>query len=175
MITVLRLGHRKERDKRITTHVGLVARAFGADEFILSGEEDSQVLESLEKVCKRWGGKMKLRYEKNWRKVIREFKGTKVHLTMYGIDYKQMKNKIKGDLLVIVGAEKVPHEVYDLVDYNVAVGNQPHSEVAALGLFLNEINPDAVYRKFEDAEIEIEPSNKGKHVKKLKHVKQKEI
>ncbi|MHC1579644.1 MAG: tRNA (cytidine(56)-2'-O)-methyltransferase, partial [Candidatus Alkanophagales archaeon] len=26
-VVVLRLGHRPERDKRVTTHVGLVARA----------------------------------------------------------------------------------------------------------------------------------------------------
>ncbi len=30
-LSVLRLGHRRERDKRITSHLGLTARAFGAD------------------------------------------------------------------------------------------------------------------------------------------------
>ena len=40
MITVLRLGHRKGRDKRITTHVGLVARAFGADELLISTKDE---------------------------------------------------------------------------------------------------------------------------------------
>ncbi|MCG7848715.1 MAG: tRNA (cytidine(56)-2'-O)-methyltransferase, partial [ANME-2 cluster archaeon] len=29
-IVVLRLGHRPERDQRVTTHVGLTARALGA-------------------------------------------------------------------------------------------------------------------------------------------------
>ncbi|HIC50899.1 MAG TPA: hypothetical protein EYP01_05595, partial [Candidatus Poseidoniales archaeon] len=28
-LSVLRLGHRRERDKRITSHLGLTARAFG--------------------------------------------------------------------------------------------------------------------------------------------------
>ena len=37
-ISVLRLGHRRERDKRITSHLGLTARAFGANEVILAGE-----------------------------------------------------------------------------------------------------------------------------------------
>ena len=36
-VTVLRLGHRRERDKRITSHLGLTARAFGADQIVLSG------------------------------------------------------------------------------------------------------------------------------------------
>ena len=35
-IGVLRLGHRRERDKRITSHLGLTARAFGADEVFLA-------------------------------------------------------------------------------------------------------------------------------------------
>ena len=29
-IVVLRLGHRPERDQRVTTHVGLLSRALGA-------------------------------------------------------------------------------------------------------------------------------------------------
>ena len=36
MITVLRLGHRPGRDRRVTTHVALVARAFGADKVLVS-------------------------------------------------------------------------------------------------------------------------------------------
>ena len=35
MIIVLRIGHRIGRDKRITTHVALVARAFGANKIII--------------------------------------------------------------------------------------------------------------------------------------------
>ena len=44
MITVLRLDHRLGRDTRITTHVCLTARAFGADKVILSGEHDNILL-----------------------------------------------------------------------------------------------------------------------------------
>ena len=39
MINVLRLGHRIGRDKRITTHVALVARAFGADKILIDTED----------------------------------------------------------------------------------------------------------------------------------------
>ena len=35
-VDVLRLGHRKGRDPRITTHLALVGRAFGAHRFLLS-------------------------------------------------------------------------------------------------------------------------------------------
>jgi len=50
---VLRLNHRPKRDKRVTTHLLLAARAFGAAGAIYSGEKDEKVEESLEKVMKR--------------------------------------------------------------------------------------------------------------------------
>ncbi|MEM3019534.1 MAG: tRNA (cytidine(56)-2'-O)-methyltransferase, partial [Candidatus Bathyarchaeia archaeon] len=45
-VTVLRLGHRVGRDVRITTHVGLIARALGADGVVMSGQRDERVLET---------------------------------------------------------------------------------------------------------------------------------
>ena len=39
-VNVLRLDHRIGRDTRITTHVCLTSRAFGASKIYLSGEED---------------------------------------------------------------------------------------------------------------------------------------
>ncbi|MBS3060911.1 MAG: tRNA (cytidine(56)-2'-O)-methyltransferase [DPANN group archaeon] len=148
MITVLRLGHRHVRDHRISTHCGLVARAFGADEIIFSGERDDKLMESIDKVARNFGGDFKTRYERNWRRIITEFTGVKVHLTMYGLplesELEGIKNKIKSvprDMLVIIGGQKVPGEVYQLADYNIAIGNQPHSEVAALAVFLNVLQP----------------------------------
>ena len=41
------------------------------------------------------------------------------------------------DIMIIVGASKVPFEVYERADFNVSVGNQPHSEIAALAIFLD--------------------------------------
>ena len=83
MITVLRLGHRKERDKRVTTHVGLVARAFGADELVIS-EKDEDIVKTLDDVTTRFGGNFKVKSGIRWRKYVQGWKGTKVHLTMYG-------------------------------------------------------------------------------------------
>ena len=39
-IYILRLGHRPERDKRITTHVALTARAFGAKGIFVSTKDE---------------------------------------------------------------------------------------------------------------------------------------
>ncbi|RLF15834.1 MAG: tRNA (cytidine(56)-2'-O)-methyltransferase, partial [Thermoprotei archaeon] len=47
---VLRMGHRIPRDQRITTHVCLTARAFGADGVIVSDVVDGKLEETVNKV-----------------------------------------------------------------------------------------------------------------------------
>ncbi|WCN28174.1 tRNA (cytidine(56)-2'-O)-methyltransferase [Thermococcus kodakarensis] len=176
MIAVLRLGHRPERDKRITTHVALTARAFGADKIIIAAEEDEHVKESVEDVVNRWGGPFEIEFNPSWKKILREWKdrGIIVHLTMYGIHIDdaipRIKDELKSgkDLLIVVGAEKVPREVYEMADYNVAVGNQPHSEVAALAVFLDRLLDGAGLRKeFHNAKLKIVPQERGKKVLQL--------
>lgn len=175
MITVLRLGHRRGRDDRISTHVGLVARAFGADRIIFSGERDKNILESLRDVVDRWGGPFEVSYNESWKKVIKDFSGVKLHLTMYGLPYQDKITEISQeieetdeDLLLIVGAEKVPKQVYHLADYNLAVTNQPHSEVASLGIVLHELfSGEELEKEFEDAEIKVIPEKEEKNLREL--------
>src|SRR3990172_3424041 len=109
-LTILRLNHRIGRDKRVTTHLFLAARAFGADNGILSGDRDEQVLKSVNKTSAEWGGSFLISYEKNWRKVIENFNGRIVNLTMYGMPVQDHIDSIRGagDLLVVVGGAKVP-------------------------------------------------------------------
>jgi len=169
-VYVLRIGHRPDRDKRITTHVGLVARAFGAHGFVLS-PCDEKVLEKLRDVEERWGRLLEeiactnspLKYVKTW-------DGTVVHLTMYGLPVDSVIDEIrqKDKILVIVGAEKVPREYYELAHYNVAIGNQPHSEVAALAIFLDRLYGGAeLYRQPVGGKLRIIPTEKGKKVVKV--------
>jgi tRNA (cytidine56-2'-O)-methyltransferase len=67
----------------------------------------------------------------------------------------------------VVGGPKVPAEVFDLADYNVAVGHQPHSEVAALAVFLDRLfQGDALHAIPDDAEFVIEPMRRGKRLRK---------
>ncbi len=176
-IVVLRMGHRPERDKRISTHVALIARAFGADGIIFSDVVDESIKRKIEDVVERWGGEFFIEMGKPWRKVIREWKqkgGIVVHLTMYGeniegSDVLERIKEAKGDLLVVVGAEKVPREVYELADFNVAIGNQPHSECAALAVFLDRyFEGKELLREFKNAKIKIIPCKRGKKVLSLK-------
>ncbi|MEM0197330.1 MAG: tRNA (cytidine(56)-2'-O)-methyltransferase [Fervidicoccaceae archaeon] len=170
---VLRIGHRPERDKRVTTHVALVARAFGASYFFLSDVCDLSVMRSLFSVEDRWGRGIKhascgldhMEYIANWKSVG----GKVVHLTMYGellnraIEEAQSYRK---PILIVVGAEKVPREVYEVADLNVSVGNQPHSEVAALAIFLDRLyNGEELYIEYEGAKAVIEPTRTGKKVR----------
>lgn len=171
MIVVLRLGHRPERDKRITTHVALTARAFGADKIIIAAEVDEHVKESVEDVVRRWGGNFEIEFNPKWKAVLREWKGKIVHLTMYGIHLDDalpgIREELKKgeDIMIVVGAEKVPREVYEAAHYNVGVGNQPHSEVAALAVFLDRLlDGEGLRRKFEGAMVRIIPQERGKKV-----------
>ncbi|ANF21973.1 tRNA (cytidine(56)-2'-O)-methyltransferase [Thermococcus piezophilus] len=177
MIVVLRLGHRPERDKRITTHVALTARAFGADKIIIAAEADEHVKKSVEDMVKRWGGPFEITFNPSWKRIMRKWKGVGgiiAHLTMYGIHIDDAVPKIKEelksgrDIMVVVGAEKVPKEVYEMADYNVAVGNQPHSEVAALAVFLDRLlDGEGLKKEFRKARLKIIPQEKGKKVVEL--------
>jgi len=167
MISVLRLGHRRKRDARLSTHCGLVARALGADSIIYSGEKDNKLLDSVRKVSRNWGGKFHVSYAKNWRKTIEAFKGKKVHLTMYGLPIRSKIGEIRRNksILVIIGGEKVPGWVYGAVDYNLAVTNQPHSEVAALAIFLHEYFSGKELAKRFDGRLTIVPQERGKKIR----------
>lgn len=168
-VTVLRLGHRVAHDRRISTHVCLTARAYGADRIVFP-EAAEEVRSTLEDVRERFGGTFTVEQEPSWRPLIRDHDGPSLHLTMYGQRHDEALAEIDtdADLLVIVGAEKVPADVYELASHNVAVGNQPHSEVAALGTVLHEIcGPEALYEDREGAQIRIRPSREGKQVDRV--------
>ena len=172
-VVVLRLSHRRERDKRITTHVALTARAFGASGVIYTGDEDKKLEEKVMDVVARWGGPFFIRYEPNWRALIKRWKaegGFVCHLTMYGLHVDASIGRVPRDrpVLVIVGSEKVPREIYELADLNMAIGHQPHSEVAALAIFLDRFFGGAeLRREFEGARLRVEPCERGKKIIKL--------
>ena len=176
MIKVLRLGHRAGRDDRISTHVGLTARQWGADEIVYSGEKDESMMESLEDTIERWGGHMNVKYENNFQSELNNFEGLVIHLTMYGKpleekledieeEIDELEEEYEDDMLIVVGAEKVPRSVYRKADFNIAIGNQPHSEIAALAVFMDRFFE--IKNEFEDAEIKVIPSIDGKRTEKL--------
>ena len=170
-VNVLRLDHRRVRDARITTHVCLTSRAFGASKVILSGDEDKKIMENVRDVVKRWGGDFEIDYVKKWDKFIDNWKnngGEVVHLTMYGEPVQEVTNKIREsprDKLVVVGGSRVPSKVYQEADWNVSVTNQPHSEVAALSIFLHTLFEGEEYDiDFNDSELKVIPTAHGKQV-----------
>ncbi len=171
MIVILRLGHRYVRDYRVTTHLALVARAFGADKMLVNSIED-KVKDSIDKVNERWGKSLIIEeIGDNWKRVIEEWKrngNLLVHLTMYGININNIiKDLMDRDLMVIVGAEKVPREVFKLSDYNIAIGNQPHSEIAALAIFLDRYFNGKELDRDLHGMLRIKPSNGYKIVERL--------
>jgi tRNA (cytidine56-2'-O)-methyltransferase len=164
-VDVLRLGHRYSRDRRLTTHVGLTARAFGASSLIVDSK-DSHLVDSINAVSDNWGGVFKVEYTDSWRKTIGEYDGDRIHLTMYGINVDDAVDRLRVEenKLIIIGGQKVPAEVYDMVDYNIAVGNQPHSEVAALAILLDRIFEGKQFSRDFRGRKKIVPQERGKKV-----------
>ena len=166
-VAVLRLGHRPERDQRVTTHVGLTARALGCKGMFLAAD-DLGVKTSIEDVAERWGGDFFVENNVSWRRCIHEWKeagGIVVHLTMYGLRMTDVEAEIKaaGRVLIVVGAEKVPSDIYALSDYNISVTTQPHSEISSLALILDHIFEGAeLNREYPDAQMKIIPTACGK-------------
>jgi len=170
-VFVFRLGHRYVRDDRTTTHLFLAARALGADAGVYCGQRDQGLEQAIRKVNESWGGTFEVRYAKDWRLSLKEYKDNgleMIHLTMYGMPVKEAIEKIlfsPKDKLIIVGGAKVPKEVYLLADWNVSVTNQPHSEVSALSVFLHELfGGEELLRSFEGGKLKILPQERGKRV-----------
>ncbi len=195
MIAVLRLGERPQRDHRINTHLALVARAFGANKLIMFFRDPS-IFSSMDSIQKRFGGSFRIEVQNTsgWKKIIRNWNGIIVHLTMYGMPLdkgiemlrdmiscsdnaagvlkdESQKSKTEemedpekpNDILVVLGGEKVPAEVYQLAHFNIGIGNQPHSEVAALAVFLDRLNMgEELNRQFPDHRFRIVPQERGK-------------
>jgi tRNA (cytidine56-2'-O)-methyltransferase len=67
--------------------------------------------------------------------------------------------------MLLVGCQKVPAEFFSdaVSDFNVAVGNQPHSECAALAVFLDRFfEGKELAKEFRKAKIKILPQERGK-------------
>ena len=169
IIEVVRIGQRVVRDDRVTTHVALVSRSFGAEKIFMT-EVNPEIKDTLDKINNTWGGNFIVEFIDNWKTVVKKKKeeGFKIiHLSMYGqkINDVQMQLRTEEKMLVVVGAEKVPREIYELADYNVGVGSQPHSEISALAILLDRIQNGKQFEKvFPDAKRKIIPTKKGKNV-----------
>jgi tRNA (cytidine56-2'-O)-methyltransferase len=172
-IVVLRWGHRVQRDVRLTTHVALTARALGASGFLLADTRDETIKATVEKVKGSWGGEFFFEMGTSWKNAVRDWK-TKgdivVHLTAYGenIQTSNVLDRIRTagkDVLLIVGSQKVPKDFFskEVSDYNVSIGNQPHSECAALAVFLDRFfEGKELAKEFGNAKIKIIPQERGK-------------
>jgi len=170
MIQILRLSHRLRRDIRVSTHVALSSRALGASKLYYSGQHDSSYEDSVNKISKRFGGQFTIEYVKDPIALIKSKKDYFiVHLTVYGLQIQKEIQKIrkKKKILVIVGSEKVPPEIYNLADVNLSVSSQPHSEISSLAIFLHEYYEGKELEKKFKGKVEIKPSKIGKKVVKI--------
>jgi Uncharacterized protein conserved in archaea len=131
------------------------------------------VRKSLAKASDLWGGRMNFECGVNGHDYVKAWKssgGEVIHLTMYGLAVDEVIGEIASSpspKLIVIGAEKVEPFYYKAADYNVAIGWQPHSEIAALAIFLDRLfkgQGDAI--NLYDAKAVIVPSERGKRVER---------
>ena len=169
-IKVYRYGHRPMRDKRVTTHVALTARAFGASGIIVD-TGDEQLERSISKVVNDFGGDFSIETGVSLFKFLKNSKNMNlIHLTMYGIPIDQSMEKIDEimssgkNLVIFVGAEKVPGNVYAESSLNVSVTSQPISEISALAILLDRIMHGKEFSLKFPGKLRVVPMEKGKKV-----------
>ena len=171
---VLRWGHRP-RDERLTTHVALTARAFGASGIILTDIKDEKIKETIDKVVKNWGGSFFFEMGTPWKTAMKKWRAkgsVVVHLTAYGenIQTSNVIQRIQAtgkDVLIVVGSRKVPSEFFSpkVSDFNIAVGNQHHSECSSLAVFLDRFfGGGELAGEFKNPLLAIVPQRNGKKV-----------
>ena len=69
-IYIMRIGHRPERDKRVTTHVALSSRALGAKGIYVDTEDP--VLEgNIQSVVERFGGDYTIKTGITWQEAVK--------------------------------------------------------------------------------------------------------
>ncbi len=167
-LEILRIGHRPERDKRITTHVALTARAFGASGIYID-TKDPSIEENISAVSRNFGGSFFIKTGVNPKEVYERPNLVKIHLTMYGIPIGKVVEKIRSsmqqsDMIIIVGAEKVPFWAYEISDFNVSITSQPISEVSALAILMDRIMDGKELDNDMKGMRRVVPMEKGKRV-----------
>ncbi len=152
-----------------------MARAFGAKGVFIEGE-DTHLIDSIKKATEVWGGSSYFKVEtiSDGKSLVSQWRnkgGITIHLTMYGINVCEKIKELSSfevPLLIIVGSEKVDSWYYHNVDFNLAIGNQPHSEIAALAIFLDRLYKGLeLHYIFEDSKLRVIPQEAGKKVVKM--------
>ena len=133
-----------------------------------SGSKHARLLVStIDEVVTKFGGDFEIEPLSNPRKFAKNWEGRIVHLTMFGLPLEDFEDKLRKEqspILFIVGAEKVPPWTFEYADYNISIGNQPHSEVSALAISLSRLNENYVVQKF-GGPLQVIPS--GDHRKMI--------
>jgi tRNA (cytidine56-2'-O)-methyltransferase len=151
--------------------VCLTARAFGADGVVIADTQAQGIVKKVDYLTKSWGGSFWVKDSLGASQIINKWKrlgGIVVNLSMYGEDIRNVLSELYNSyygllkpILVIIGSSKVPGVIYASSDYNVSITHQPHSEIAALAIFLDRLGGGQWPQNW-DGPIKVMPSLKGK-------------
>lgn len=158
MITVLSIG---EKNPRVKLNLCLTARAFGAAKIIFVGRRDANISKHISAINGTWGGIFKVDFASSVKSAVEPLtKYKSVYLTMFGLPLKQLKYTVKTykNILLIVTSKEYDKQVGELADFKLSITSQPHSQAAAIAIFLHEFfDGREQAMQFQNAKVKVVP------------------
>ncbi len=155
-ISVLAIGNGTHEEN---VELALTMRAFGASEIIFSCKEDRKILRKISAIDRLWGGKFRVRFEKDYKEVLKNApKSKKIYLTRFGEPLQSRIGLIRSykNIVLIITQKDYEKGIYDSSDFNISVTSQPIAAVSASAVFLHDYyNGRELAMHFERARYKI--------------------
>jgi tRNA (cytidine56-2'-O)-methyltransferase len=153
----------------------LTSRALGAAEITFIGKKDNRLVRQVNDLNKKWGGKFKVQFAKNYKDFLKSTtKYKKIYLTRYGLPLQEKSYTIKTYtnivLIVALMDKNEINSIYKFSDFNISVSSQPHCAAAAIAIFLHEFyNGRELAMHFENAKYKLVPNGNLMEAKELEN------
>lgn len=138
MINVLAIGRNSYQN---SIDLCVTSRALGASEITFVGEKEARLVNYINRMNSKWGGKFKVSFVRSYNEFMKgSDKAIKIYLTRYGIPFMQksaMISTYKRIVLIVTDKEDVDY-INKIADFKISVTSQPHCRAAAIAVFLHE-------------------------------------
>ncbi len=137
-INVLAIGRNSYQN---SLDLCVTSRALGASEITFIGKKDPRLVNYVNKMDNKWGGKFKVSFAQNYRDFMKSSdKAIKIYLTRYGTSLNEKSTMIstyKRIVLIVTDKEDVDY-INKIADFKISITSQPHCRAAAIAVFLHE-------------------------------------
>jgi len=138
MINVLAIGRNSYQN---SLDLCVTSRALGASEITFIGKKDARLVNYINRMNSKWGGKFKVSFAKSCEEFLKTSdKAIKIYLTRYGTSFQEksaMISTYKRIVLIVTDKEDVDY-INKISDFKISITSQPHCRAASIAVFLHE-------------------------------------